>query len=427
MKIAFISYEYPPDAAYGGIATYVHQAARMLYQRAHYVEVFTSSPYQSGTKTEDGVVVHRVVVDKHENFAPGIARIFAARHAEVQFDVLEGPEYGADAMEAVRLVPDIPLIVKLHTPTFLTAQGDYDGLPFLTPLRLSMLAGKTRTYVHRLCTGCKPSWRYVLNYDIQVERLHAFTADEIVAPSRAIGELLVDAWGLEQDRIAHVPYPYVPAAALLQIPVRTHSKIVTFLGRLEIRKGVLDLARAVPLVLRCYPEVKFRFVGAPDISPRPDLDMRQYLEQKLRPYRQSVEFSRPVPLHSIPDVLTDTDICVLPSIWDNFPNVCLESMAAARGIVGTPTGGMADMLNSDQVGRIVPPRKPKQIAQAVLELLENPELRMRLGQAARDRLADVYNPERIGALQEASYERAIERRRALGPRSSEPLTERLYD
>jgi glycosyltransferase involved in cell wall biosynthesis len=221
---------------------------------------------------------------------------------------------------------------------------------------------------------------------------------------------------LDETKIFYVPYPYVPSETLLNIPVKTRTNIVTFLGRLEIRKGVLDLAQAIPLILHHYPEVTFRFVGSADLSPKPNMDMRQYLEHTLRHYSGSVEFTGSVPLTSISEVLATTDICVLPSIWDNFPNTCLESMAAARGIVGSSAGGMADMLDFGQVGRVIPPRNPKRIAQAVIELLGDPELRMRLGQKARERLLVEYNTDRIGPLQEASYVRAIERRRALGAR-----------
>jgi len=139
-----------------------------------------------------------------------------------------------------------------------------------------------------------------------------------------------------------------------------------------------------------------------------------------------VEFTGPVALDNVPDVLATTDICVFPSIWDNFPNVCLESMAAARGIVGSSAGGMADMLDFGRVGRIIPPRSSRKIAQAVIELLKDPELRMKLGQMARDRLLKEYNPERVGFLQEANYTRAIERRRAIGARSSSVSKKRIY-
>jgi hypothetical protein len=116
-KIAFISYEYPPDTAYGGIATYVNQAARMLVARGHRVEVFAGSPDREGVRTEEGVRVHRVRVPDQRSFAEPIGMSFAARHSIEKFDVLEGPDYATDAREALRLVPEIPFVLKLHTST----------------------------------------------------------------------------------------------------------------------------------------------------------------------------------------------------------------------------------------------------------------------------------------------------------------------
>jgi hypothetical protein len=113
MKIAFISYEYPPDTAYGGIGTYMYQAAQMMHQMGHHVEVFTSSPHRSGTDIEDDILVHRINEKSRELFPAQIGKVFAKRHDIIEFDVLEGPEYKADAQAAVGLVPTIPLLIKL--------------------------------------------------------------------------------------------------------------------------------------------------------------------------------------------------------------------------------------------------------------------------------------------------------------------------
>jgi glycogen(starch) synthase len=418
MKIAFISYEYPLDAAYGGIATYVYQAARMLSRRGHHVEVFTSSPYRSGTEMEDGIIVHRINEKEQQNFAGHIGHIFVKRHAALQFDVLEGPDYAADAREAIRLAPEIPLVIKLHTPSILLFK-----LNHYKPE--SSLMRKTRLYFRSLLRGHKPSWGYDPSIEVyrlytlkanEIERAHALEADEIVTPSKGLGNIMIDEWGLDRNIVSHVPYPYIPSEKLLRIPVETKTNTVTFLGRLEIRKGVLDLAQAIPLILHRRPEAKFRFVGSSEPSPEPNVPMQQYLKHKLRRYKGSVEFTGFIPPESIPDILADTDICVFPSVWENFPCVCLESMAAARGIVGSSAGGMADMLDLGEVGRLIPPNSPERIAEAVIELLEDPSLRMRLGQAARKRLLLEYNVDRISVLQESSYARAIMRRRAKGTR-----------
>lgn len=409
MKIAFISYEYPPDTAIGGIATYVYQAAKMLSLRGHHVEVFAGSTDRTTSEVEGRITVHRLQ-GMPSSFSDTIGRIFAERHSFINFDVLEGTDYAASARGAVKLVSSIPLVVKLHTPGFLVEKINYIEPSFQM---------KARRFIGALRRIRKPEpfvkFSYDPNHDI--ERLHILDADEIATPSQDLGVKLVQLWGLPSGKIAHVPYPYTPSSDLLEIPINTHNKIVTFLGRLEIRKGVLDLAEAIPKVLRCFPNTKFRFVGASHPSPQMGMDMQQYLTRKLWRYKNSLEFTGSVTTSLIPGILANTDVCVFPSRWENFPNVCLEAMAAGRGIVGSNAGGMSDMLGDDHAGLLVPPYSPQAIAEAIVKLLKNPTLRMELGQAARDRVLSEYNLDKIGSLQEASYLRAIERRKALGARN----------
>ena len=91
-------------------------------------------------------------------------------------------------------------------------------------------------------------------------------------------------------------------------------------------------------------------------------------------------------------------------------------MAAGRAIVASAAGGMREMLADGQVGQVVPPNDPRRLARSLSALLADPERRSELGTAARQRLLAEYAPDRIAALQLASYARAVERRRALGPR-----------
>ncbi|MGH7791811.1 MAG: glycosyltransferase family 4 protein, partial [Thermodesulfobacteriota bacterium] len=309
-------------------------------------------------------------------------------------------------------------VIKLHTPSILLFK-----LNHYKPESSFLI--KTRLYFKSLLRGEKPSWGYDPSIEAyrlhtlkanEIERSHALEADEIATPSKALGNIMIQEWGIDGAKVSHVPYPYTPTEKLLNIPVDTNTNVVTFFGRLEIRKGVLDLAQAIPLILRRHPEVKFRFVGSSEPSPKPNVPMQQYLEHAFRPYARSVEFTGFVPPGCIPDILATTDICIFPSIWENFPCVCLESMAAARGIIGSNAGGMTDMLDAGRAGKLIPPRSPEKIAEAVIELLEDPDLRMRLGQSARVRLLLEYNIDRISNLQESSYTRAIMRRRSKGAR-----------
>ena len=413
LHIAFISYEYPPDTAAGGIATYVKQAAEMLAGRGHTVEVFTAGKGRGGIVCEDGVLVHRLQDpigegDGTSDFSERIAPLFAARHGEAPFDVLEGPEYRAEARGAVRLAPEIPLVVKLHTPSYLLRSMN---TALYGPVRRTLSAAKS------LLRRERPFYDYKPLED--PERAHCLDADEVAAPSQAIGERVAKEWGLDADTLSFYPLAYTPNAALLGVPLETHTNIVTYYGRLEMRKGVVDLAAAIPLILGACPSAKFRFIGRPLPSPKMGQDMRVFLSQRLARQAGSVEFRDAVPPDHIPALLAETDICVFPSLWESFGYTCLESMAAGRGVVATDPSGMAEMLregDGTEFGVLVPPSSPEKIAATTIALLQNPAQRIAFGSSARQRVLDQYSVSRVGALQEESYRRAITRRAAAGPR-----------
>ncbi len=407
MKIAFISYEYPPDTACGGIATYVEQAAQILRHRGHHVEVFTGSLQRQGTEEKNGILIHRIVQEDRHRFPQEIGSVFAERQLAVGFDVVEGPDIFAEGREVMRLFPAMPMVVKLHIPTFLIDRINRSDIS---------LYRQTRWVLSTLRRGHNPfkNWQYQPQTDI--ECIHAQNADEVVILTKEMGDQVMGTWDLKPEQVSQIPNPYVPSERLLNIPIDTQTGMITFIGRLEPRKGVIDLAKAIPQVLQHHPTAKFRLIGRSLGSPNPKLDMQQYLKQLLGKHQAAVEFIGSVPLADIPHYLGETDICAFPSIWENFPNVCLEAMAAGRGVIGSWAGGMAEMLDGGKAGKLVEPRRPDQIANAIIALLDNPTERMHLGQQARDRVLAEYNCDRIGALLEASYLRAIQHRQRLGSR-----------
>lgn len=145
--------------------------------------------------------------------------------------------------------------------------------------------------------------------------------------------------------------------------------------------------------------------------------MREYLRRQLKSCGSSVEFLNAVPNQELPAIFATSDIIVIPSVWENFANVCLESMSAARAVVASEAGGLAEMMVSGETGRTVPPRDPHTLAQTIAELLGAPATRRDMGLNARHRVLEAYAVDRICPLQERSYARAIERRRAEGARA----------
>lgn len=137
--------------------------------------------------------------------------------------------------------------------------------------------------------------------------------------------------------------------------------------------------------------------------------MRQWLREELGPRSQKCEFLGEVPYSKVFQSMRRAAVCIFPSLWENFPNVCLEAMDAGVCVVGSTRGGMAEMLVEGESGLLADPTRPETFAEKVKLALAAPDLRQRLGEAARQRLYDLYRPEVIIPQQLAAYQQAIDR------------------
>lgn len=399
MRIALISYEYAGVSGGGGIGTYVRNAAAMLVGGGHSVHVFTSG--EANSREELG---HRLTITTlagpREAFGARAGEAFAAEWERAPFDVLEGPEYGCDAADAAVRVPQVPLVLKLHTPSALIANIDRS---FVTT------AAKARFVVGGLLRGRvgQPFWKYDRAQDYERENL--FCADAVTSPCRAMVDQVAQLWEIDTSQVSVVPNVFAAPPRLLDIPSLTKTGVVSFFGRQELRKGVLDFAEIIPRVLAAEPDTRFRFVGRSIPHPWLKRDLRELLQERLAQHAASIEWIDGVPYDEALALYGTTDICVYPSVWENFPNVCLEAMAAARGVVASSAGGMAEIIEHGRTGLLVPPRSPAATAEAIIALLRDPERRAVMGVAARDHVVAAYAPEVILPLQIAAYERAMAR------------------
>lgn len=397
MHIALISFEYAGTAHGGGIGTYVRNAARMLAGLGHDVEVFCAGDGELPA-SEDGIRVETVIAER-ARFAEVIRTPFAQRHRERPFDVIEGPEYGADAAGIRADWPNLPLIVRLHTPSSMISAINHSYVGISSKLRF--IAGGLRRGQFP-----KPYWRAVSDSS-DPERRHTLDADLVVAPSQAILTRLIPEWEIPTLRNMVVPNVFVPPPDLLAIAPGPSAKTVLFLGKLEVRKGVIELAQSVPAVIEDVPDASFIMVGRSLPMPGRDVAVADLMWRAYRQAAGRVTHLGGVPYPDIPALLGRASIAVFPSVWENFPNVALEAMAAGRAVVASSAGGMAEMIEHGRTGLLVPPRDPKAIAAALIHLLRNPEQAAEMGRAARAHVLAAYGPAAIGPLHEESLRRAI--------------------
>jgi glycosyltransferase involved in cell wall biosynthesis len=161
----------------------------------------------------------------------------------------------------------------------------------------------------------------------------------------------------------------------LGIPATT--PLIGFIGRLSPEKGPEVFLRMAWLVAQKLPDVHFAFIGE-----GPMLD-------RLRSAAEDMEFSDRLhfagTLSDMPKAYASLDLAVMSSYSEGMPLALLEAMACGLAVVATHTGGVADIIEVGTTGLMRAPGDYEGLAQAVVKLMSQPELRQAMGQAARRR------------------------------------------
>lgn len=423
MRIAILSFEFPPATALGGISTYSAQAADMLASGGHDVEVFAG-----GTKTEtlvrpSGARVHTLACLHQVEFAIPVTQAICRRHAEKSFDVLETPEYLAPAFQLPPLLPELPLVVRLHTPSALIIRINLPKSQWRQPwgmigrqIKNALIAIWKKDVVPSVHCANRGLLE-VAEIDVREAQV-ARAADVICSPSRALVSYPSTYWNVETAKTIHLPNIYQAPPPILAIPPIETPVCIGYFGRLEIRKGLLTLAKTLPAIAREFPKTKLLFVGQSTPLEGVHADAKEYVAEICRSLGLEAEFAGRQPTDKLHEWYSRCQIVMLPSIWENFPYVCLEAMAAGRAVIGSNAGGMADMITEGETGLLADPARPDEFARAAIKLLRDPALCTALGQAARQSVVARYSPAVLRPVYEKTYTQAVSHRRALGARKN---------
>lgn len=382
MNLLYVTFEYPPDTAFGGIGTYMFQITHAMAQKQKvYVIAATAKP-DNYSEQNGNITVFRVSCSDRKKFPQSALLCYNANlHNKIKIDLIESPEYGADALLIKKQHPQIPIAVKFHTPSFLVKE--INDRPKRTTLKYRL---KKALHIKQYKKESDPEYAI------------SCIADSLSTPSVSLGNTISEKWSFDRSAIQDIPNPFCPSPAFLQVPVHTKTKTVSFIGRLETRKGIIQLTAAIKTILLKRSDISFRFIGKP-MKLANGKNALSFIQQQLN-NSSCVSFINNVPPAEIPRLLAETDVCVFPSIWENFPNVCLEAMAAARGIVASNQGGMKDMLENVDGGILVDPDSPEAIADAIVRLIDNDELRWQMGERARLKIEKYYADKLIDEVTE---------------------------
>ena len=380
MKALLVTREYPPHI-YGGAGVVADQLSQALARRMT-VEVRCFGPREP---RGDGIVLRgytpweRLGGKDGPRFVPALETLsigLAMARDEVDADVVHAHTWYADMGALwISTLYRIPLVVTLHSMEPLRPwKADQLGSGYLVS-----------------------SW---------IEKTAVESAHRVIAVSHKMREDILTHFGADPSRVVVIHNGIDPQLfkrttareALDRLGVR--APYVLFVGRITDQKGIfhlLEAARALPAgvqVVLC--------ASAPDT---PEIEERLRRAVAGQPNVKWINEMVPVPV--VTQLYSHAAVFCCPSVYEPFGLINLEAMACEAPVVASAVGGILEVVEDGKTGVLVPPAQPAALAEALVRVLNSPDLARDMGKAGRRRVEEKFSWASVAERTEQVYAEAI--------------------
>lgn len=278
-------------------------------------------------------------------------------------------------------IPGVLAKLERRTPYLLTEHGVY-----LREQYLSVGRSKMTPYSKQFLIG-------LVRGAVTANYAHA----DVVAPVAAFNARWERRFGVPEDRIRVIYNGVDPNAFTPRPRPQGGPPTVVTLARIDPLKDIMTLLRAAAVVHDRMPEAKFVVYGGVSV---PDyyqkcLELRDELG-----LAENFIFAGHV--DDAPAAYASGDLVVLSSISEGFPYTVVEAMMSGRAVVATDVGGTREACAG--AGLLVEPGNPAQMAEAIVRLLREPELRAALAEEARQRALAYFTIQQNLSLYRKAYD-----------------------
>jgi glycosyltransferase involved in cell wall biosynthesis len=222
-------------------------------------------------------------------------------------------------------------------------------------------------------------------------------ADHIATPDKYV----TIRSGIDLDRFGNPGRPRHEVRRELGIP--SNVPVVGTVTRLSDQKAPLDFVAAAGTVAERRPDVHFVVVG--------DGPLRDDVEAEIAARHLSGSIHVTGLRRDVPDLMHSFDVFALSSLWEGLPRVLPQAMAAGLPIVATAVDGNAEAVTDGVNGFLTPPADPEAFADALLRLLDDPELAREFGEAGLEMVGEFGARKMVQDI-EALYQELLAQRSA---------------
>jgi len=380
MRIAIVCPYYPWPPSVGGVETIVRDVAIELARRGHEVHVATTrfdvttqrQVTGYGVEERDGVVIHKLESASlkigYARFLRGLKNVLMS----INPDIVHSHCLHPHLFQLCKFKPRLKykLIAELHHPVVALEKL---SAKIVFPIAFNYLKTKSACIDY-----------FIAHTDIERQWL--------------------EEKGIDQNKIAIVRLPAISSKLLAYPTVPLRNKNILFLGRITEVKGVHILIEAFTHIKRKYPETKLILAGPSD--KRYEKTLRMIMEKYN--LTDSIEFTGPVYGENKINLIRSALVFVLPSLKEYTGGVLLEAQALGTPVVATRVGAIPEIVLDGETGFLVEPNNPRELAEAIIRLIEDEELWRRLSTKAREWARNFTLEKRVDEL-ESLYREVLNR------------------
>jgi glycosyltransferase involved in cell wall biosynthesis len=376
--LMIMSVSWPPR---DGIGRHIMTLSECLTRRGHTISLMTRGGIR---KTEDST----------------IEGIRVLRTPFVPFYPFHVHTHGVFLRRAITSLSPPPDLVHLHSPLVPPVQREF---PLVTTFHSPSYVTFSRSAKGNLPDRLRKWMGRTVSYKLEKRLLQI--SDEVITVHDRVRE------DFRRYYSDDVEYHVIPNAVDTDFfrppPLPVQKKILLFAGRLDYRKGLLELVMSAPAILSKHPDTRFALLGS---GP-----FRQRLEREVAKRDLQAHFAF---LGEITDPAVilrqyqESYAVIHPSYAEGSPLAILEAMACGKPIIAAASGFEQGLLEDEENALLVPPASADELASAALRLLSSPELAGKIGRAARKKAVESMDVRAATDKVEEIYRRAVERWRS---------------
>lgn len=380
MKLCLVTHQHPPNVS-TGLGRYSTNLVDMLEKAGHEVTIITHDKRGGASYEKKGrVEVHRLHISKSilmDKLLPNLLdeRLLFEKQLKKFFKTFDLNKYDILHILDMRDCLFLNKSIASKIPIIITANDYY---PFETSWNIFKFP--------YFCLDLPLRYINYMYYKLFLPRPMKL-ADIIIPDTKFAGASINKRVGISNSRIKPI-YKGVDYETFYVegTPDKYTNHKMLYGGSNMERKGVADILKAMPLIIKKFPDAKLTLIGRKSFLF--SLQMGYIVwRYKLKGCYEERWY---VPSDKIPEYFRSANVFVLAPIIEDLAQIFLESMATKTPVVCTDVDANPEGVVHDETGLLVKPRDPKGIAEAVIKIFSNPEYAKKLGENGRKRVEKMF-------------------------------------